>query len=55
MTFTNTLREKPLKTVMGNQESGSKADKPALDYLFSVTYEELRRLASTVSRSDART
>ena len=53
MTFTNTLREKPLKTVMGNQESGSKAEKQTLDYLFSVTYEELRRLASTVKRSDA--
>src|SRR3984957_14958686 len=53
MTFTNTLREKPLKTVMGNQEPGSKAEKQTLDYLFSVTYEELRRLASTVKRSDA--
>jgi RNA polymerase sigma factor (TIGR02999 family) len=53
MTFTNTLREKPLKTVMGKQEPGSKAEKQTLDYLFSVTYEELRRLASTVKRSDA--
>ncbi len=53
MTFTNTLREKPLKTVTGNQERGSKAEKQTLDYLFSVTYEELRRLASTVKRSDA--
>jgi RNA polymerase sigma factor (TIGR02999 family) len=38
---------------MGNQEPGSKAEKQTLDYLFSVTYEELRRLASTVKRSDA--
>ncbi len=28
------------------------ADREALNYLFSVTYEELRRLASTVRRSD---
>lgn len=27
-------------------------DRSALDYLFSVTYEELRRLASSVKRSD---
>ncbi|HET8965781.1 MAG TPA: ECF-type sigma factor [Candidatus Acidoferrum sp.] len=27
-------------------------DRTALDYLFSVTYEELRRLASSVRRSD---
>jgi len=53
MTFTNALREKPSKTVMGNQEPGSKAEKQTLDYLFSVTYEELRRLASAVKRSDA--
>ena len=53
MTFTNALREKPSKTVMGNQEPGSKAEKQTLDYLFSVTYEELRRLASTVKRNDA--
>jgi RNA polymerase sigma factor (TIGR02999 family) len=53
MTFTNVLREKPSKTVMGNQEPGSKAEKQTLDYLFSVTYEELRRLASAVKRSDA--
>jgi RNA polymerase sigma-70 factor, ECF subfamily len=53
MTFTNALREKPSKTVMGNQEPGSKAEKQTLDYLFSVTYEELRRLASAVKRSDS--
>src|SRR2546426_12706223 len=28
-------------------------DRRALDHLFSVTYEELRRLASSVRRSDA--
>ena len=28
------------------------ADRAELDYLFSVTYEELRRLAATVRRSD---
>ena len=30
-------------------------DRQALDYLFSVTYEELRRLASTVRRNDPMT
>jgi RNA polymerase sigma factor (TIGR02999 family) len=53
MTFTNALREKPAETVMPDQEPGSKAEKQTLDYLFSVTYEELRRLAFTVKRSDA--
>ncbi len=53
MTFTNALRQKPSETVMRDQDSGSKAEKRTLDYLFSVTYEELRRLASTVKRSDA--
>jgi RNA polymerase sigma factor (TIGR02999 family) len=53
MTFTNALRQKPSETVMRDQDSGSKAEKQTLDYLFSVTYEELRRLASTVKRSDA--
>jgi RNA polymerase sigma factor (TIGR02999 family) len=37
---------------MREQERGSKTDKQALDHLFSVTYEELRRLASTVKRND---
>src|SRR5689334_4468451 len=31
---------------------GSPQDRGALDDLFSVTYEELRRLASTVKRND---
>lgn len=52
MTFTNALREKPSKTVMGDQEPGAKAERQSLDYLFSVTYEELRRLASTVKGTD---
>jgi RNA polymerase sigma factor (TIGR02999 family) len=38
---------------MQDQEPGSKAEKQTLDYLFSVTYEELRRLASTVKRNDS--
>lgn len=38
---------------MQDQEPASKAEKQTLDYLFSVTYEELRRLASTVKRNDA--
>lgn len=29
------------------------AEKPALDHLFSVAYEELRRLAASVKRNDA--
>jgi RNA polymerase sigma-70 factor, ECF subfamily len=34
-------------------EAGASSDqREALDYLFSVTYEELRRLASTVKRGD---
>lgn len=32
--------------------SAASADSRALDHLFSVTYEELRRLAATVSRGD---
>ncbi|MGA2216053.1 MAG: ECF-type sigma factor, partial [Bryobacteraceae bacterium] len=53
MTFTNALREKPAETVMPDQEPGSKAEKQTLDYMFSLTSEELRRLAFTVKRSDA--
>jgi RNA polymerase sigma factor (TIGR02999 family) len=41
-TFTHTLRRDVAETV--NRET--------LDYLFSVTYEELRRLASTIKRGD---
>ncbi len=53
MTFTNALRRNPSEAVMRDQESGSKSERQTLDYLFSVTYEELRRLASTVKRNDA--
>lgn len=35
-----------------DQSAKSAADRKALDYLFSATYEELRRLASTVRRGD---
>ena len=38
---------------MQEQGPGTKSEKQTLDYLFSVTYEELRRLASTVKKSDA--
>ena len=33
-------------------ELGTVADRPTLDHLFSVTYEELRRLAASVRRDD---
>jgi RNA polymerase sigma factor (TIGR02999 family) len=60
------MRQKPAKTVNANLfkhermdhglasgEFGTPtADRRTLDYLFSVTYEELRRLASTVRRYD---
>jgi RNA polymerase sigma factor (TIGR02999 family) len=58
------LRENERKTVMaaknirwssefGSEEVGAPAgDRRALDHLFSVTYEELRRLASSVRRGD---
>jgi RNA polymerase sigma factor (TIGR02999 family) len=58
------LREGERKTVMagkntqqgsglGAERTGSRgADRQALDHLFSVTYEELRRLASSVRRGD---
>jgi len=47
------LRRNPSEAVMRDQESGSKSERQTLDYLFSVTYEELRRLASSVKRNDA--
>jgi RNA polymerase sigma factor (TIGR02999 family) len=61
------LRESARKTVMGPRNTrgaartdldtdgtrlADQADRQALDQLFSVTYEELRRLASTVRRGD---
>jgi RNA polymerase sigma-70 factor, ECF subfamily len=39
------MRERSSETVM-------ESDRQALDHLFSVTYEELRRLASSVRRAD---
>ena len=38
--------------MFGSEVGGSPEERRELDYLFSVTYEELRRLASTVRRSD---
>jgi len=38
--------------MFGPEGSGSPEERRELDYLFSITYEELRRLASTVRRSD---
>ncbi len=58
------MRESEEKTVMSEKDSQSghgfesgeigtpSTDRKALDHLFSVTYEELRRLASTVRRGD---
>ena len=37
----------------GSELEARLGDRRALDHLFSVTYEELRRLASSVRRSDA--
>src|SRR5256886_15564202 len=37
----------------GSELGALLGDRSALDHLFSVTYEELRRLASSVRRSDA--
>ena len=34
------------------ESGGAPGERETLDYLFSVTYEELRRLASTVKRND---
>jgi RNA polymerase sigma factor (TIGR02999 family) len=56
------MRGSNAKTVMPDENiqmlgvfgdgDGSPEQKQALDYLFSVTYEELRRLASSVKRGD---
>lgn len=56
------MRGSKAKTVMPDENiqmlgvfgdgDGSPEQKQALDYLFSVTYEELRRLASSVKRGD---
>jgi RNA polymerase sigma factor (TIGR02999 family) len=46
-------RAKVLDRAVQDQEPPARQrDRQALDELFSVTYEELRRLASTVKRSD---
>lgn len=37
---------------LGEGSRSVRVSRQALDYLFSITYEELRRLASTVRRSD---
>jgi RNA polymerase sigma factor (TIGR02999 family) len=53
----NDLHQRIARKALRNCHAGSrariKAEKQTLDYLFSVTYEELRRLASTVKRNDA--
>ena len=48
------MRKRGEKTVIPapNIETAPGLDRAGLDYLFSVTYEELRRLAASVKRSD---
>jgi RNA polymerase sigma factor (TIGR02999 family) len=48
------MRKRREKTVAQAQDLGlaPKLERADLDYLFSVTYEELRRLAASVRRSD---
>ncbi len=48
------MRKRGEKNVTPAENLGleSRLDRTELDYLFSVTYEELRRLAATVRRSD---
>src|SRR3977135_2256599 len=41
-----------LKMFGPDEWSGTPEERRELDYLFNVTYEELRRLASSVKRSD---
>ena len=43
---------RPVPNSHGEEETVSPGDRMALDQLFSVTYEELRRLASSVKRGD---
>jgi RNA polymerase sigma factor (TIGR02999 family) len=62
----STLRKNKAKTVMpvqdfstspgfkGGEPAGTPGERRALDELFSLTYEELRRMASSVRRNDAR-
>jgi RNA polymerase sigma factor (TIGR02999 family) len=49
MPLRNTQKKDPGEFQASAEEA---AERSALDYLFSVTYEELRRLASSVKRSD---
>ena len=52
MTYSNrAMRKREEKTVTTGDDFV--ADQKTLDFLFSVTYEELRRLASTVKRGDS--
>lgn len=44
-------RDPPIFPVPSASETGA-GDRAALDHLFSIAYEELRRLASSVRRSD---
>ena len=39
--------------IASSQNQGKNEQRQALDHLFSVTYEELRRLASSVKRNDS--
>ena len=53
--FTFAMRKRGEKTVMPGQNSGTTPGidhRTELDYLFSVTYEELRRLAASVRSGD---
>jgi len=47
------VRNSRMRSGMEPDESGEPAERIALNDLFSVTYEELRRLASSVKRSDS--
>src|SRR5882724_2001398 len=48
------MRKRGAKTVIATQNSENLPglDRAELDYLFSVTYEELRRLAASVRKGD---
>ena len=49
MPLRNTRKKDPAES---HDSAEQAAERSELDYLFSVTYEELRRLASSVKRSD---
>jgi RNA polymerase sigma factor (TIGR02999 family) len=46
------IRRAPVSHSFPSDQPGSVVDRQALDDLFSVTYEELRRLAASVGRGD---